>query len=427
MTAGYVSYFSGDPKHFPKKRIIFQYHNLGSKQIEYLNKLKRKKGIQQQQYYNIVQPLNVREYDQLEDYGKKLWDILESIQFQKGKIFIYSDMLSHGLIPIQHFLEKQLKYVIADKPNIKTEKKRYILWTGGGDADLQHRLLEKFNSNNNLNGDIIQILLGSTSIMEGVNLKAVKHVHILNPWWNESRIDQVIGRAVRQNSHQSLPVKERFVNIYRHIVVTDGENYEKHVQEVSNDKKEKAFKFERWLKEVAVDCSIYSSENKKITTEEHYFQHEPGSEIYDKYNFNPSTRQTTLVSNEATDDEFEYIPTCEILPENINCSVGGSVEIPKGILQITKKIKTIGPSIANYLLDKKTDANKLNFIREFVNCLDTERINYLNNITNIKNKDIAERNEIIQKLIACKPDKDKRVLERLLMGLSLKELKYQFK
>lgn len=423
MTSGYVSYFGGDPSHFPKKRIIFQYHNLGKEQIDYLNNPKSNKGLQQQQYYNIVRPSSVSNYDNLKDYGKKIWDILESVKKQKGKIFIYSDMLKHGLFPIRKFLESELKY--KEYNNRKNNKTlQYILWTGKSDTKIQNDLLEIFNSDNNINGNIIKVILGSTSIMEGVSLKAVKHVHILNPWWNESRIEQVIGRAVRQHSHTALSKNEQFVNIYRHLSIgkSKNEDYEKYVQNKSDEKKKKSSIFERWLKEVAVDCKIYS-DHKKITTEEHYKQDKPDSETYTKYIFNPSSRVLTP-NGKAYINDFDSIPNSNTIDENIICSVEPVEKIPDELTKLTYKISTIGPQIANQLLGE--DINRLEFIRKFVNCLQESNIQILNkNISGI-NKDIEKRNNIIQTLICSKPERDKRVLERMLMKLTLKELEYHF-
>ena len=55
--------------------------------------------------------------------------------------------------------------------------------------------------------------------MEGVNLKEVKYVHITEPWWNESRMDQVMGRAIRWKSHINMDPKEQQVIIYRYYAI----------------------------------------------------------------------------------------------------------------------------------------------------------------------------------------------------------------
>ena len=39
-------------------------------------------------------------------------------------------------------------------------------------------------------------------------------MHILDPWYNMNRSEQIIGRAVRSKSHCMLPYAKRNVEIY---------------------------------------------------------------------------------------------------------------------------------------------------------------------------------------------------------------------
>ena len=57
--------------------------------------------------------------------------------------------------------------------------------------------------------------------MEGIDFKHVKYVHILEPWWNDSRIEQVEARAIRWKSHTNLKENERFVKIYKYYSTID--------------------------------------------------------------------------------------------------------------------------------------------------------------------------------------------------------------
>ena len=59
-------------------------------------------------------------------------------------------------------------------------------------------------------------MLISPAGTEGLSLKNVRQVHIMEPYWNEVRITQMIGRGVRQCSHKDLPMEERHVDIYRY-------------------------------------------------------------------------------------------------------------------------------------------------------------------------------------------------------------------
>ena len=44
----------------------------------------------------------------------------------------------------------------------------------------------------------------SSAGAEGISLTGVRQVHIMEPYWNVSRLDQVIGRAVRYCSHKDV-------------------------------------------------------------------------------------------------------------------------------------------------------------------------------------------------------------------------------
>ena len=76
-----------------------------------------------------------------------------------------------------------------------------------------------YNHPDNRRGKYLKIVLGTESIMEGVNLKEVKYVHITEPWWNESRMDQVMDRAIRWKSHINMHPKEQQVIIYRYYAI----------------------------------------------------------------------------------------------------------------------------------------------------------------------------------------------------------------
>eukprot|EP00833_Pecoramyces_ruminatium_P016277 jgi/Orpsp1_1/1190309/evm.model.d7180000078174.1 len=86
-----------------------------------------------------------------------------------------------------------------------------------GDKRLCPNLNERlniFNSRDNSHGELIKILIGSEVVSEAVDIKNVRQVHIFTPHWNYERINQVIGRTCRINTHNHLPPEERMVQIY---------------------------------------------------------------------------------------------------------------------------------------------------------------------------------------------------------------------
>ena len=52
---------------------------------------------------------------------------------------------------------------------------------------------------------------------EGLDLHCIRSVHISEPYWQPVLIEQVIGRAVRTNSHIALPEKERNVDVFMYM------------------------------------------------------------------------------------------------------------------------------------------------------------------------------------------------------------------
>ena len=56
--------------------------------------------------------------------------------------------------------------------------------------------------------------------MEGIDLKEVRVVIVMDPVWDYSGILQIRGRAIRYKSHENLPSEERKVDIYYMLLET---------------------------------------------------------------------------------------------------------------------------------------------------------------------------------------------------------------
>jgi hypothetical protein len=112
---------------------------------------------------------------------------------------VYSNYLDSGIKPLAS------KLSAAGIPN--------AVFTGEiGDKD-RRKIVESYNQGK------IKVLLISGAGAEGLDLKGTKLVQIMEPHWNNARIEQVIGRAVRHKSHAHLPEQERQVKIQRFYAV----------------------------------------------------------------------------------------------------------------------------------------------------------------------------------------------------------------
>jgi hypothetical protein len=132
---------------------------------------------------------------------------------------------------------------------------------------------------NNLRGSLIKVIMITQSGAEGISLKNVKQVHIIEPYWNHVRMDQVIGRAVRTCSHINLPAKERHVDVYTYYTVFTKELLDKSFTLRTKDKglttdeyiytiaKRKAAIIENimdLMKRSSVDCGVNSKKHKNM-------------------------------------------------------------------------------------------------------------------------------------------------------------------
>jgi hypothetical protein len=76
---------------------------------------------------------------------------------------------------------------------------------------------------NTYNEGNIDVLVLSDVASEGVHFKGTRQLHIVEPPWNESSIQQIVGRAVRYRSHADLPEDQRNVHIFKWVTKLSDE------------------------------------------------------------------------------------------------------------------------------------------------------------------------------------------------------------
>ena len=83
---------------------------------------------------------------------------------------------------------------------------------------MRDKLMTKYGSEKNKYGAVIKLLMITASGAEGINLRNVRFVHIMEPYWHPVRTEQIIGRANRICSHVDLPEDERTVNVFLYVM-----------------------------------------------------------------------------------------------------------------------------------------------------------------------------------------------------------------
>lgn len=209
----------------------------------------------------------------LDKYSPKMKAILERVSKGEGKVLIYSNFRTLEGIEILSKVFDHNGFSLYKKGEAKKKGMKYALFTGTEDDKSRVDTLAAYNAYDNRYGDKLKVLMITSAGAEGLDLKCVRQVHIMEPYWTEIRAQQVIGRAVRVNSHIDLPAKDRFVDIFRyHSVFTDYQRKEMKREPMSTDEYvyENAMIKQRvvdeillMMKEVAVDCALNAFDNEK--------------------------------------------------------------------------------------------------------------------------------------------------------------------
>lgn len=196
--------------------------------------------------------------DNLKNFSIKFYYIIKRILKSTGTIFIYSNFREYGgLLTLVKILEY---YKFKNFLEHGVGKYRFAIWSGNETTEQKNKLRDIFNDYSNLNGSKIKIILGSPAIKEGISLLRVRQVHIIDPYWNISRLNQVIGRAIRFCSHKDIPKNKRYVKVYMYLAVAPEQNIktiDEHIYDIALTKNNISKQFENIIKRTAIDYYLF--------------------------------------------------------------------------------------------------------------------------------------------------------------------------
>jgi len=113
------------------------------------------------------------------------------------KALVYSNFLESGISPYESML--------------KAKNIPYGKFTGAMAKRQRQETVDAYNA-----GKLRALLLSSAG-GEGLDLKGTRQIQVLDPHWNKEKLEQVIGRGIRYQSHAKLPEDQRTVDVEHYV------------------------------------------------------------------------------------------------------------------------------------------------------------------------------------------------------------------
>lgn len=206
-------------------------------------------------------------------YSSKFGLITKTIESTTGIVFVYSNVVESGAQLFAMCLEEHGfdpaigNRLLKDTSGEVTRgsKGKYVLFTSDiSDSDIKKALV-RLKRSENADGSDIRVVIASPKVSEGVDFRNIRQIHVLDPWFNMSRIEQVLGRGMRTCSHSLLPFEQQNCTVYLHVCrypdstqeTVDEYIYRTFVEE----KAVRISKVKRVVMESAMDCDLQQSVN----------------------------------------------------------------------------------------------------------------------------------------------------------------------
>lgn len=128
--------------------------------------------------------------------SEKFNQILALIKNSKEQVAVYSNYFYNGIVQFAHFLKR----------NGMAHSFRIL--------HPDHSSARQIKTVADYNRGAFQVLLIHPEITEGISLKKTEQFHILEPVPNIALQNQIVGRAVRYQSHSNLPKERQKVKVH---------------------------------------------------------------------------------------------------------------------------------------------------------------------------------------------------------------------
>jgi len=207
------------------------------------------------------------------NYSSKFGLIMNILKSTEGIVFVYSNLVESGAQLFAMCLEEHGFSPAIGNPLMKDTSGeiargtvgKYVLLTSDISQSDIKKVLVRLRSSTNINGSDIRVIIASPKVSEGVDFRFVRQVHVLDPWFNMSRIEQILGRGMRTCSHSLLPFEEQNCTVYMHVCRfpdSTQETLDEFIYRTFVEAKAlKIAKIKRVVMESAMDCPLQQDIN----------------------------------------------------------------------------------------------------------------------------------------------------------------------
>lgn len=205
--------------------------------------------------------------ENISKYSKMYSEMIKLLLNNDKKLFyIYCSLVEGSGLILFSLLLKLFGFTRAQGYE-DTPGKRYHIITGAKSTTVDKKIVEKFNSKENMHGEYIQVILGSRASSEGFSFRNIQFEAILTPHFNYSETFQALGRGLRFNSHKDLIEngENPVVQIYQPVAIPLQEK-EKSIDfkmyRISEDKDVAIQSIIRLMIESSFDCYLFKKRNQ---------------------------------------------------------------------------------------------------------------------------------------------------------------------
>jgi hypothetical protein len=247
----------------------------------------------------------------LSTFSPKYFVMIENLSRSPGPVLVYSQFKTlEGLGIFSAALRASKGYIQLDvvrgeggeweipEESMDPSRPRFLIYSGDQDLEKRRLLLQLYNADiaslparlakqckellgdepDNRHGKVCRVFMITQSGAEGISLMNTRQVHLMEPYWNNVRRQQVIGRAIRLCSHMNLPWDDRVVEIYTYLSVLTpeqkkdprasmimtndtGQTTDEMIYTIAVNKQTLADGLQGILQTAAVDCELHFHEH----------------------------------------------------------------------------------------------------------------------------------------------------------------------